>query len=64
MCGCVFVFYGGGEVQGEQTCPFESVAAKLILTRAPGDMQQVKLSTVATVAWHTQPITRLISWIN
>lgn len=34
---------------GEQTCPFESVAAELILTSMLCDMQQVKLSTVATV---------------
>lgn len=35
-------------MQGEQTCPFQSVDAELILTSVLSDMQQVKLSTVAT----------------
>lgn len=50
-------------MQGEQTCPFESVDAELILTSALGDMQ-VKLSTVATVAGHKEPMTCLITWMN
>lgn len=61
VCVC-FLWWRGG--QGEQTCPFESVVAELILTSAPGDMQQVKLSTVATVAEHKEPMTRLITWMN
>lgn len=59
----VYLFSVVVGVGGEQTCPCESATAELILTsNTHGNMQEVRLCTVATAMEHKNPMTCLITW--